>query len=446
MTAAAPAKPKRFRLMRQRGYATACALALVATSGAVAPQPAAAGDLAKKIIIGAGIAAIANEINKNSRKKTQKRSTPRKKSTRTAKRKKAPAGPRATIGTFKTTRSEVRDYQMRLNRLGFDTGTPDGLVGKKTRAGVSAFQASIGAPQTGTLTDDQATRLKALSDARMAGTTPATGTATTPTITSQTGIATPGGAGNGAATPRLPGATTQTAVVANSAIPLLPGAAATLKPEQPSSLSQAGASAVTLDVYSLAQDTSLAEPSPTLTNFSVLDVRPGDTLDAALYTLGTGGATGCQTGGEVTLCSVGGSPTDQIAIRAVPDAAGVPRIATIARHLSFVAPLAETAVTARLQESYGPLVTAPGRVMGTEGCPAEIGSTRMDGASLYDVAVRGEAPVLSQMAANCRSFARLSLSGPAEGTISDIFIVLFDGADLGGQTATNPTPLAKIKF
>lgn len=43
----------------------------------------------------------------------------------------------------------VREAQDKLNYLGFDTGTPDGQMGPRTRSAVRAFQRSLGLPETG---------------------------------------------------------------------------------------------------------------------------------------------------------------------------------------------------------------------------------------------------------------------------------------------------------
>jgi len=43
----------------------------------------------------------------------------------------------------------VREAQALLNGLGFNTGRPDGLIGKRTRDAVKAFEYEIGMPQTG---------------------------------------------------------------------------------------------------------------------------------------------------------------------------------------------------------------------------------------------------------------------------------------------------------
>ena len=46
-------------------------------------------------------------------------------------------------------RGQVMDMQTALNELGFDTGTPDGLVGPATRDGLRRWQRSVGLPADG---------------------------------------------------------------------------------------------------------------------------------------------------------------------------------------------------------------------------------------------------------------------------------------------------------
>jgi lytic murein transglycosylase len=46
-------------------------------------------------------------------------------------------------------RQQVRRLQQSLNRLGYATGTPDGLVGSHTRSGIRAFQQARGLPADG---------------------------------------------------------------------------------------------------------------------------------------------------------------------------------------------------------------------------------------------------------------------------------------------------------
>ena len=44
---------------------------------------------------------------------------------------------------------QVKEAQLLLNRLGFDTGGADGLAGKRTKDAIKAFEYEIGMPQTG---------------------------------------------------------------------------------------------------------------------------------------------------------------------------------------------------------------------------------------------------------------------------------------------------------
>uniref|UniRef100_A0A2A3JUI2 Peptidoglycan binding-like domain-containing protein n=1 Tax=Alloyangia mangrovi TaxID=1779329 RepID=A0A2A3JUI2_9RHOB len=42
-----------------------------------------------------------------------------------------------------------RELQGRLNSAGYDAGTPDGVLGKKTTAAIEGYQARVGLPVTG---------------------------------------------------------------------------------------------------------------------------------------------------------------------------------------------------------------------------------------------------------------------------------------------------------
>ncbi len=59
------------------------------------------------------------------------------------------------------TREQVLTLQTALNQRGFDAGTPDGLMGPATRAGVRRYQRSIGWPADGYPTPDLLERLAA---------------------------------------------------------------------------------------------------------------------------------------------------------------------------------------------------------------------------------------------------------------------------------------------
>lgn len=114
----------------------ALAFAIAVTSA----QPAfASGENIIGGIIGIGGALIINEISKGNSQKSKRSSQQRRQLTEAQ---------RAEI-------EEKKEIQRRLNTLGFDTGKPDGKFGPKTRRAVSAFQSSVGAAPTGTLSQDE---------------------------------------------------------------------------------------------------------------------------------------------------------------------------------------------------------------------------------------------------------------------------------------------------
>ena len=58
-------------------------------------------------------------------------------------------------------RTEIREMQRLLNRLGHGTGTPDGIMGPNTRAGLRAFQRANGMTADGYPTHELLRRIRA---------------------------------------------------------------------------------------------------------------------------------------------------------------------------------------------------------------------------------------------------------------------------------------------
>ena len=56
--------------------------------------------------------------------------------------------------------AEVKELQQRLNRAGFDAGSPDGLIGPQTRAAIRAFQEDQDLTPSGAATIDLLTRMR----------------------------------------------------------------------------------------------------------------------------------------------------------------------------------------------------------------------------------------------------------------------------------------------
>ncbi|MCB1864732.1 MAG: peptidoglycan-binding protein [Chromatiales bacterium] len=66
-------------------------------------------------------------------------------------RRAAPAAAAVSAPAYGPSRDEIRDLQGMLNGLGYDTGTPDGLPGRKTAQAVTAFQRDQGMTASGEL-------------------------------------------------------------------------------------------------------------------------------------------------------------------------------------------------------------------------------------------------------------------------------------------------------
>ncbi|MEZ5779321.1 MAG: peptidoglycan-binding domain-containing protein [Paracoccaceae bacterium] len=125
----------------KRFASTAMALSLaLAPAG---PALADGGDAVVGAIIGGIIGgAIVNESNK---KKQQTKRVVVRKST--------------SSGISSAQRAANRDVQVALNYFGYPVGTPDGVLGRNSRAGISDYQATLGYPATGQLTEYEQTLL-----------------------------------------------------------------------------------------------------------------------------------------------------------------------------------------------------------------------------------------------------------------------------------------------
>ncbi len=108
----------------------ALAAAFLATS---ATGPAIADELGAAIVGGVIGGVIVNEIHKN---KQRQRST-----ARTYRR--APA--------YSAARTENRETQTALNYFGFNAGSADGVLGRRSRAAITQYQIHMGYPATGHL-------------------------------------------------------------------------------------------------------------------------------------------------------------------------------------------------------------------------------------------------------------------------------------------------------
>ncbi|MES2666998.1 MAG: peptidoglycan-binding domain-containing protein [Pseudomonadota bacterium] len=124
--------------------ALAASLTLSPVSPLVRPVHADAGDAIAGALIG-GI--IGNAIARDQQRQRQK--TYSKRSTKSSK----------PSGISSAQREANREVQTALNMFGYPVGTPDGSIGPKTRGAISGYQAFMGYPATGQLTDYERTVL-----------------------------------------------------------------------------------------------------------------------------------------------------------------------------------------------------------------------------------------------------------------------------------------------
>ena len=120
--------------MKLKAIATACVVTSLMI-GRAEPVLADGDALVGGIVGGIIGGVIVNEANKNRAKTKTYRSTSSKPSVSSAQR------------------TANREVQTALNYFGFPVGTPDGSIGPKSRAAISEYQAVMGYPATGQLTD-----------------------------------------------------------------------------------------------------------------------------------------------------------------------------------------------------------------------------------------------------------------------------------------------------
>lgn len=118
-------------------YLVAGLVSLGLTLNAAAPVAAGGSDIVGGIVGGIIGGAIVNEANRS-----------RQQQTRTVVRT-VPAKP--SVSSYE--RDQNREVQNSLNYFGYPVGTPDGSLGPKSRAAISQYQALLGYPPTGQLSE-----------------------------------------------------------------------------------------------------------------------------------------------------------------------------------------------------------------------------------------------------------------------------------------------------
>ena len=126
--------------MKLKGIATAGIILGLGLSPAD-PVHADAGDAIAGALLGGIIGHAIAKDQQNRRVTTQRRST------------------KSLNGISAAQRESNREVQTALNHFGFPVGTPDGAIGPKSRGAISSYQATLGYPATGQLTEYERTVL-----------------------------------------------------------------------------------------------------------------------------------------------------------------------------------------------------------------------------------------------------------------------------------------------
>lgn len=124
--------------MKYGRIASGCIVAAMAVTPA-APALARGSDVIGGLIVGGILgAAIANDANRNRRTTTY----------------------RSTSSSLSTAQREAnREVQTSLNYFGYPVGSPDGVIGRKSRAAITEYQVLLGYPATGEITEYERTVL-----------------------------------------------------------------------------------------------------------------------------------------------------------------------------------------------------------------------------------------------------------------------------------------------
>ncbi|OZA15195.1 MAG: peptidoglycan-binding protein, partial [Rhodobacterales bacterium 17-64-5] len=126
--------------MKLKAIAMTTLMASVAL-GPMSPMTSPARADGKDFIAGAIVGGIIGGaiVNENNKKKKATKST--------------------KTGVSSETREQNKEVQTALNYFGYPAGTPDGAIGPKSRAAISQYQAFLGYPATGELTEHERTIL-----------------------------------------------------------------------------------------------------------------------------------------------------------------------------------------------------------------------------------------------------------------------------------------------
>lgn len=367
-------------------------------------------------------------------------------------------------------REQMRIIQSRLNALGYDAGTPDGVAGPRTRRAIADFQSSIGGAATGQLSaaeiatlHDQANGFAATAapvGAFPALAAPGANVGTAPAFPA---LGTPTGAPAqpGSAFPALGGAAPNPAAAPASAFPALavPGAAAPVPAFPTIAGAPVAVSAAPAEAKVALLPSNNLAAEVTKTSYAALDAQPGvlgvqlGSSEADFYSMLTdNGFEGCVAAPAAQQCV---RETASLNDTVKGWVAGTEGVWAMARLIQFKEPVPAEFVRNQFAESYPELLaepdglvsSSPDCTIGSQSVPAlaALFDSRQDPAGAVDVP-----PALLQLATACPVAYAVAFN-EGNNLIAAVQVLLFDGTSVVRQheraTAQRQNQLgADLKF
>lgn len=319
----------------------------------------------------------------------------------------------------------IADIQTRLNALQFNAGKPDGQPGGQTKTAIRAFQASLGQPQTGTMTDDQYVMLKAATTPQPPTATAVAPQAPAPGLSSgsiASGGVTSGGVSSGTMT-------TGSLPAPAQAAPTQPLAAQPLAAQPPPAQ----------PVSARAQPVAAGAAAPSATadggmpNLDIFSVRPLDRASDARQRLKTAGFSTCRDAGSALVCSTTSDTVTDTVVVGLTSAQDA-QVYAVMRTVRLKVAADRGSVLARMRERYALLVDAPDRLLASGEACRQAALPLLHGglASIQQEISSGKAGAGTKALADaCDSFSGMSLADG--GTVDSVSIALFSGTPLRSQ-------------
>lgn len=401
--------------------ASALGTSLIILSPTQEAQAGKAGLFVGGVAAGAAGAIIGHKIYKHQKRKKARRyySAPKKRYSST----------RKSTGLSAQQRAENADIQNRLNLLGYNAGTPDGILGRNSRAAIRSFQADNGLPITGRLTNPQTALLYQQSGPLLAGNQPTVSTVAAAPVAAA-------GAAGGAAAAVVAPTVVQTpapAVVPNVTV------ASTAPTEEVSS--------------TLSQPTAPVAPAQPTNGFSetpeVLGLSVNSSFSNALANLKNEGFANCETSDNTISCGRTTSfGSDNVTVASVDNS-----IHTITRVLSFEEPISRENVLGRMPESYKPLIhSQTNTIAASPACGALLSAQPDSFDQLSQQSAQGGKFDANSTAFShaCKYYYSMSIGDTAR--VSDVELVFFDSTPIlasmnkGNTVASSGKTKDEIKF